>query len=61
MNSQEMMKTKAKPGYWWINKSNLGESPNWEQEPEPHKEEPGTIFGYEEKEFLRKQYKAPND
>ena len=60
MTSQEMMKTEAKPGYWWVNKAALGKAPNWKQEPEPYREKPGTIFGYEEKAFLRRQYETPN-
>lgn len=59
MTSQEMMKTKAKPGYWWVNKASLGEAPNWKQEIKPYEVKPGTIFGYEEKAFFRRQYKTP--
>lgn len=57
MTSQEMMKAEAKPGYWWVNVSGIGEPPDWVQQVKPQPET-NTLFGYEEKAFLRKQYKA---
>jgi len=56
MSSKEMMKTSAKPGYWWVNKAPLGERPDWQQEVIPH-DTSGMLFGYEENAFLRRQYK----
>ena len=56
MTSQEMMRTKAKPGYQWENMAPLGTDPIWQQVPTPINTK-GTIFGYEASAFLRKQYK----
>lgn len=57
MNSQEMMKSKAKPGYWFVNIAKLDEQPNWQEQVKPY-ETRGTIFGYDQAEFLAKQYKG---
>ena len=56
MTSQEMMKTQCKPGYWFVNTANLGDAPDWQQQPE-RPEDRGLLFGYEEKALLAKQYK----
>ena len=56
MTSQEMMKATAKPGYWWVNVANVDQPQNWQEQVKPH-ESRGLLFGYEEKEFLAKQYK----
>jgi len=56
MNSKQMMKTTAKPGYIWNNIAPLGEKPDWIEAVEiPNND--GKLFGYDEKEFLAKQYK----
>lgn len=46
----------CKPGYWYVNTAPLGEKPTWEQHPMPH-DNSGKLFGYDEKEFMRKQYR----
>lgn len=56
MTSQEMMKEKCKPGYWFENVAKVGKPQNWIQVPIPHSSQ-GTIFDYEEKAFLNRQYK----
>jgi hypothetical protein len=56
MTSQEMMKTKAKPGYWWVNVAPLGSKPNWQEQVSPLRKTK-TLFGYDVKEFMAKQYK----
>ena len=55
LTSKEMLKTDAKPGYWWVNVAPLGEPPMWRQEVAPH--ESGLLFGYEPTELMAKQYK----
>jgi hypothetical protein len=65
MTTQEMMKSSAAPGHWWVNVARLGESPNWQQQPMPSKEDGDpnspayrtTLFGYDQAAFLSKQYK----
>lgn len=63
MTSQEMMKTQAKPGNVWVNIAPLGEPPDWREVKSPHgpHSDPnygiGKLFGYDAKEFMRKQYK----
>jgi hypothetical protein len=48
---------KLADGYWWSLESELGSDENvWREVPSPH-ETKGTIFGYEEKAFLARQYK----
>ena len=56
MTSQEMMRTTAKPGYWFVNVAPLGADPDWVLQVAPLKEN-NLLFGYEQKEFLQKQYK----
>lgn len=56
MTTKEMMKTKAKPGYWFVNVANLGDAPNWVEQVQPHQS--GLLFGYEPQVLLAKQYKA---
>ncbi len=56
MTTQEMMKAKAREGCWWVNVAQLGDPPKWEEQLVPHKERK-TLFGYDEKVFLLKQYK----
>ena len=58
MNSQEMMKCKAKPGYWWENVAKIDEQPDWREVPVPHNPiRNGEIFGQDERSFLARQYK----
>lgn len=57
MTSQEMMKAKCKPGYWFVNVAPVDGSPDWHEQVEPHRTD-GTLFGYTEKEFLAKQYRV---
>ena len=60
MNSQEMMKCTAKPGYWFVNVAKVDEPPNWVEQIMPETVDvnaPNNIFGYEEKAFLQRQYK----
>lgn len=45
----------CKPGYWYVNVAPLGELPVWEQQVMPVNN--GKLFGYEERDLLRKQYK----
>jgi hypothetical protein len=56
VTSQEMVKTECGAGYWLVNVAKLGEEPNWIKEPVPH-DTRGTIFGYAEEAFLKRQYK----
>jgi hypothetical protein len=56
MTSKESRTHVCKPGYWLKDISELGEAPNLVEVPQP----PPTntrLFGYEETEFLAKQYK----
>ena len=60
MTSQEMMKAKAPKGYWFVNVSKIDEPQNWIIQPMPEDcvlNSPFKIFGYEQTEFLAKQYK----
>jgi hypothetical protein len=45
-----------KPGYWWVNVSLPGEDPVWEAQVAPI-ETGGKLFGYDEADFMAKQYK----
>lgn len=57
MTSQEMMKAApCAPGYWFENIAPLGETPDWRERHIPYVA-PDTLFGYEPKAFLRKQYR----
>lgn len=56
MTSQEMMRATATPGYWFANMAPLGSTPNWVEQVAPMADS-GLLFGYEQKEFLQKQYK----
>lgn len=57
MTSQEAIRHTCRPDYWLVNIARLGAKPDWQEQPKPH--DPGdTLFGYETKDFLRKQYKA---
>lgn len=55
MTSQEMMKTPAKSGYWFVNVSSLGETPNWVLQVIP--QETSFLFGYNPQDLLNKQYR----
>jgi hypothetical protein len=47
-------------GMWWWNVAPIGSKPVWEQRPMPKDVSPDqidTIFGYDTKAFLRRQYK----
>jgi hypothetical protein len=63
MTSQEMMKAKDTPGHCWTNIAAIDEEPNWVEIPSPHgpHSDPnygfGKLFGYDQDEFLTKQYK----
>lgn len=61
MTTQEMMKAKAKPGYWFVNIAPIDQPQNWVEQVMPPDVNPngydGKLFGYDEKEFLAKQYK----
>lgn len=57
MTSKEARKHECKPGYWLWNVADLGEEPNWVEQIQPYQQPVGTLFGYEESAFLRKQYK----
>lgn len=46
-----------KPGYWWWNVADLGQSPKWEQRPMPVADD-NKLFGYDEKQFMARQYRA---
>lgn len=58
MTTQEMMKTKSSLG-GWENIAALDEEPNWVEARPPQTIDPNhrTLFGYEEAEFLAKQYR----
>ena len=57
MTSQKkMMRATAKPGYWFVNAACLGADPDWVLQVALLKEN-NLLFGYEQKEFLQKQYK----
>lgn len=59
MTSQEMMKCKARPGYWFVNIAKVDAPQNWVEQPIPYQADinSDTIFGYEQKAFLDRQYK----
>lgn len=67
MTSQEMMKTQCKAGHIFANVARLGDRPDWQQIPRPidfdSAGDPNSpiygnkLFGYDEAEFLRRQYK----
>lgn len=60
MTSQEMMKSKHKPGYWFENIAPLGKKPDWREVVKPFNgDENGDpkLFGYDVNEFMAKQYK----
>jgi len=63
MTIQEMMKAQANACNVWVNIAPLGETPDWREVKSPHSQHSdpnygvGQIFGYETREFLRKQYK----
>ena len=52
----------CKPGYWYWNTAPIGMDPMWEQKPMPDPVDPNrqleTIFGYETREFMARQYKG---
>ena len=48
---------KLSDGYHWVSESELGSDEKiWREVPKPY-ETKGTLFGYEEKAFLARQYK----
>lgn len=55
MTSQQMMHSKCKPGYWFVNVAKVNEPQDWKVQPIPHKIE--SLFGYAPKVLLAKQYK----
>lgn len=67
MNSQEIMKAVYPKGFMFSNIANVDESQNWVLQEKPKNwDEKGNpnhpmygnkLFGYNEKEFLAKQYK----
>lgn len=44
------------PGKWYVNIAPLGEKPRWELRVQPPPEN-NRLFGYEEREFMAKQYR----
>lgn len=56
--TQEMMKMTSKLG-GWKNVAKLGEDPAWIEALPPESSDPNkeTIFGYDAKEFMNRQYK----
>lgn len=59
MTSKEMLKTQCKSGYWFVNIAPLGELPQWEMQKAPYSPsmDQKTIFGYEQKAFMARQYR----
>jgi len=59
MTTAEMRKKNHKPGYCWRNIAPLGEKPDWVEAIQPPDVDVNDrrLFGYEESEFLAKQYK----
>ena len=55
MTRKETNLIKLKPGYWWWNIADLGETPDWQERPIPHVKS-DDIFGYKMSELLAKQY-----
>ena len=56
MTTQEMMRARAKPGYWWVNVAKIDEAPDWVEQVKPH--ESNLLFGYEPEVLMAKQYKV---
>lgn len=57
MSTQEMMRARHRPGYWWINVAALGEAPDWREQVAPLQAD-DRLFGYERDEFMAKQYRG---
>jgi hypothetical protein len=59
MTSQEAMRHTCKPGHRLQNVANVDETPDWREVPQPPHCDPNRfeLFGYEQSEFLAKQYK----
>lgn len=60
MTSKESRSHTCKPGNWLWNIAPLGEAPDWQEQAMPDIVDINsalTLFGYEQKEFMRKQYK----
>ncbi len=63
MTTQEMMRAQAKPGNAWVDISPMGEPADWREVKSPHgaHSDPnfghGKLFGYEQDQFLRRQYR----
>ena len=57
MTSAEMRKSCHKPGYRWTNVAPLGSDPDWREEVEPTARGDDTLFGYDRRAFMAKQYK----
>ena len=55
MTTQEMMRAKARPGYWWVNTAKIDEAPDWVEQVAPR--EPNLLFGHEPAVLMAKQYK----
>lgn len=52
-----MLGPKHSPGYWWHNESELGDDHSvWREVVAPQVAN-DTLFGYDRKEFMAKQYK----
>lgn len=56
VTTQEMMKTQAKQGYWYVNVSAVDEKPDWREQVAPLIAT-NTLFGYDPDAFMAKQYK----
>lgn len=56
MTSKEAFLHQCKPGYWLENVAPLGSPPDWVERVQPQTPD-NKLFGYDEKEFLQKQYR----
>jgi hypothetical protein len=46
------------PGYWWSQEAPLGSGESiWREVVQPATARPNTLFGYDEAEFMAKQYR----
>jgi hypothetical protein len=63
MTTQEMMRAKARPGFFFTDIAPMNEPADWREVPSPHgpHSDPnygfGTIFGYDQAAFLKRQHR----
>lgn len=61
MTSQELRHAPPlAPGYWYVNVARVDQTPDWRVQPKPPGGSPNdepTLFGYDAKEFMAKQYR----